>query len=83
MSSSPPQKIETLPSAWIGCKITTFIWNTQIKFYNLLKLALIYTIFVNLYTIHRRGYCWVLAMMREKCTGFFEETERFNYRKEI
>ena len=49
MSSSPPQKIETLPSAWIGCKITTFIWNTQIKLYNLLKLGLFYTIFVNLY----------------------------------
>ena len=49
MSSSPPLKIETLPSAWIGCKITTFIWNMQIKFYNLLKLALIYTFFVNLY----------------------------------
>ena len=49
MSSSPPLKIETLPSAWIGCKITTFIWNMQIKFYNLLKSGLFYTFFVNLY----------------------------------
>lgn len=54
MSSSPPLKIETLPPAWIGCKITTFIWNMQIKFYNLLKLALIYTFFVNLYPLPRK-----------------------------
>ena len=23
--------------AWISCKITTFIWNLQTQFYNLLK----------------------------------------------